>query len=322
MDCRRVTEMSGAEALAFVRGAAVLPYDYYSVSREGLESVAAEVLAHAVNSGLAFIASHGEAEVVSVYHPQPWDSEKLARKVGRITCLQGNAASDTHPELKSNLGGLALQAVSECVDADYISARQDSREIALIQSLEALEFSTVDGILKFSIDLGERLVVPERRGVVIETASKDDIPELRELAAGGFVYDRFHNDPCVPNDQADALHADWVENGVLGKTGCGVLVARSQGRVAGFFLLTEDNSLKPHLGFSVGTLVLIAVSPHFRRRGIAKSLSLASAAYLKHRGHSYAEVGTQMANTPASNVYLSSGFHLVQSHVSLRWAAV
>jgi hypothetical protein len=54
------------------------------------------------------------------------------------------------------------------------------------------------------------------------------------------VYDRFHNDPEITRDTADALHAAWVENAVHGKTGCGVITAEVDGEPAGFFILGED----------------------------------------------------------------------------------
>ena len=64
--------------------------------------------------------------------------------------------------------------------------------------------------------------------------------------------------------------------------------------------------------------MLITVGERFRRRGLAKCLSLAGPARLRDRGNRFVEVGTQMANLPASRVYLNAGFSLVQTSLSLR----
>ena len=118
-----------------------------------------------------------------------------------------------------------------------------------------------------------------------------------------------------------ALHAAWIENGVRGHTGCGVLVATLGGRPVGFFLLEEDPVAPETLGFGVGTLSLIAVDAAARRRGVGAALSRAALFRLRERGQRYAEVGTQLANLPASNLYLRAGFRLVGAQVTLRWLA-
>jgi hypothetical protein len=54
---------------------------------------------------------------------------------------------------------------------------------------------------------------------------------------------------------------------------------------------------------------------------VALALSLGGTAWLAARGARRVEVGTQLANLPAANLYAKAGFRLVQTSISLRWVA-
>jgi len=298
-----------------------LPYDAYGLDRDALVAYAVRATEHAcrVSDVMLSRAIRGPAEALAVYQPLAWDTEVLGVEAGRVNFTALNPAARGLPDRGYRLLGEALigaLATADGMRAQHVSARVDARDTMTVQALEAQGFQVVDGLLKFGIDL-EAYTLPAPDGPVRD-ATETDIPALRALAADGFVYDRFHNDPVVAKETADTLHAVWVENAVRGKTGCGVLVAEVDGEPAGFFILAEDALAREVLGHGVGTLVLITVGKRFRRRGLARRLSLAGAARLRDRGNRFVEVGTQLANLPASRVYLDAGFSLVQTSLSLR----
>lgn len=201
----------------------------------------------------------------------------------------------------------------------HLSARIDSRELPVLQALESSGFQLVDAILRFSLDASEwKGAPPLPVGVRLRDAVASDIEPLAKLSADGFRYDRFHNDPLLAPGVADRVHAAWLTNAINGKAGDGVLVAEVDGRPAGFFILALDRLAGECLGTTIGTLVLITIDSTLRRRGVALALSLGSIDWLKERGATRFEVGTQLANVPAANVYLKAGFRLVQTNVSLR----
>ena len=254
-----------------------------------------------------------------------WDSEQFGFSAGRLDYLLLRDAAGAplrEPAAACALARRALQAALAHADAlgvRHLSARFDSRDLPLVQACEAERFELVDAILKFALrDDAWGGAPPLPAGVALRDAREADIPALADLAARGFLYDRFHNDPALPAGVADRVHAAWLTNAVKGRTGDGVLVAEVDGRPAGFFILALDRAAGEHFGCPVGTLVLITVDAALRRRGVAVALSQGSVAWLPERGARRFEVGTQLANVPAANVYLKSGFRLVNTSLSLR----
>ncbi len=258
---------------------------------------------------------------VSAYRPLVWDSAILGMRVGGVPLLEMDAKSGADSDRSGPMAGALAGAALEAARTDgaaYVTARLGSNQGAGLRALEAHGFRIVDGVLHFGIDLDE--MGDEVPGAAnVRDAREDDIPALRRLAANSFRYDRFHRDPVIAPEAADAVHANWVENGVRGATGCAVLVAELDGSPAGFFVLSEDPVARETLGVGVGALDLIGVDPSRQRSGIGAALSWASLARLRARGNRFAEVGTQIANLPASNLYARCGFQLVASSLTLRW---
>lgn len=312
-------DLEGLEV--FYRGHSRVPYAHYP----GLG--ADRLAAHAAAQARAILTASGTTAFslatgagFAAFQTLGWDSRVLGLPAARVAFLElaEEARTSRATALKAARAlGTALANTMRASGARHVSARLDARDIVLIQALEEQGFRFVDSILRFALDLHPLL--RQADDVVVRDARIEDLDRLRELAASGFIYDRFHNDPALPSTVADRLHAEWVENAVRGGYGCGVLVAEAEGRPAGFFILSEDPLARETLGVGIGTLVLITVAPEARRRGIARALSLASAVRLRERGNRFAEVGTQLANIPASNTYLTAGFRLVQTSVSLRW---
>ncbi|HEX7878508.1 MAG TPA: GNAT family N-acetyltransferase [Candidatus Eisenbacteria bacterium] len=261
-----------------------------------------------------------------------WDTEQFGVLAGRLDYLivapksggtpatdPRNTAANRRVLAVATEAARAMTAEADRRGLKHLSARVDSRELPVLQALERNGFELVDAILRFSLDASEWGGAPALpAGVKLRDAVESDVEVLGALSAKGFLYDRFHNDPMLADGVADRVHAAWLANAVRGKAGDGVLVAEVDGRPAGFFILALDKLAGETLGKTIGTLVLITVDGTLRRRGVALALSLGSIDWLKERGADRFEVGTQLANVPAANVYLKAGFRLVNTSVSLR----
>ncbi len=320
---RPATPADAPLAEALYRGHPVLHYDYYSDIKPNIlesYSVAAAGRALVAEGARGFVLGSGAG--LAVYQPLAFDSQQFGVPAGRFSLFDIDRELRADPvravEAARALAGAALAAARDA-GARHVSVRLDARDVPLLHGLEAEGFRVVDAILRFTLDLAAPVAATNAPGVTVRDARNDDVGILRDLAARGFIYDRFHNDPALSRETADRVHAEWVENAVRGRYGCAVLVAEVDGAPAGFFILAEDGAARDVLGLGVGTLVLITVGREFRRRGVARVLTEASARRLRERGNRYAEVGTQLANIPASNVYLASGFRLCHTGVSLRW---
>jgi dTDP-4-amino-4,6-dideoxy-D-galactose acyltransferase len=256
-----------------------------------------------------------------------WDSEQFGSPAGRVDYLipalaPGRATLESRALLPARLrvAGRAVVEAASAAGLRHLSARIDARDVIAVQALEAAGFQVVDALLRFGVDVAGGVPPSDRRGDLhVRDAVPEDIPALRALATRAFVHDRFHNDPALAPGVADRLHAAWVENAVRGRTAAGVTIATMAGQLAGFFVLALDHDAEKHFGFPIGTLLLIGVDEAFRRRGVALALSHAGTAWLAARGARRVEVGTQLANLAAANLYTKAGFRLLQTSISLRW---
>ncbi len=300
-----------------------LPYARYGAMESGLRvAYAKESLrrAAAAPGAETLVTGPQGRHGVAILAPTPWDSGLLETAAGRVSGFE--IAGPLHGDRDAHL--IAARALARDVaaradarDLRYVTARVPAGDTVAAIALQEVGFQVVDGILTFSRDLEDPL--PQRsEAVPVRDADPSDEAPLRALAESAFVYDRFHNDPVVPTGIADRVHGEWVTNAIHGRYGCATLVADVDGKPAGFFVLAEDTLVRETTGLGVGILVLIAVDPAARRRGVARALSVGSLHRFLERGNRYAEVGTQLANLPASNVYLDAGFRLSGTQVTLR----
>lgn len=177
-----------------------------------------------------------------------------------------------------------------------------------IARLEELGFRLVDTNVTLERDAAGLVASPGKT----RPARPADRAAVIALAAAGFTYSRLHLDPAVPREVADRSRAEWAGNFFAGSRGDHMIVAESDGAMAGFAQL-----LGPREG--VTTIDLIGVAARFRRRGIAGDLIAASAGIT---GTRTMRVGTQIANTPSLRLYQALGFRIVASHYVLHYHRV
>lgn len=124
-------------------------------------------------------------------------------------------------------------------------------------------------------------------GYRVEAGGMADLPDMMTVMGDAF-------DPEFGEAWTEAQCA-----GVLGMPGCWLLVAREQGDPAGFALLRS--------ALSEAELLLIAVRPSFRRRGIAATLMDRAAAEAKKAGIEALHLEVRDGN-PALELYRAAGF--------------
>lgn len=185
----------------------------------------------------------------------------------------------------------------------FAFARLPAGDVAGASLLEDAGFRLAETGLVF-----EKPLVPGDRATPaqgVRFACPEDAARVREIAGRGFSQSRFHLDPNIPGDAADALKAAWAGNFFSGKRGDAMVVAEEDGAVVGFLLLLAASD--------VLVVDLVAVDAAWRGRGLAKAMLLfaeASGPFSLYR------VGTQASNPVAMALYASLGFRPVRaSHV-------
>lgn len=147
-------------------------------------------------------------------------------------------------------------------------------------------------------------VVPAVDGWEVGAAAPEHEPDVLEIAATAFRYSRFHLDPLVPDEVANRIKRDWAESYFRSTRGSGMLVAVRGGQAVGFLAVLA--------GEGVRTIDLIAVAGGTRSEGAATALTarfLSDSAGACER----VEVGTQLANVPATRLYERLGFTVART---------
>lgn len=249
-----------------------------------------------------------------VWHTLPWDSRILEYPCARIWGLHASR------------GGVALELLRAMEQEQHkfgirhCSIRLPAQELHLIQACEEHGFILVDGLLTFTHygHICTALKGATSPDIVVALAQEPDIDEIVAIAKHAFVYDRFHADPAIKAEVADRLHAEWARESCFRNGADAVIVARHDGQVIGFVTCRLDNRAMAIFRQPIGTIILVATAAHARRRGVACSLTEAAVSWCNSQGAVLVQVGTQLNNVPASRLYLSCGFDLVASSLSMR----
>lgn len=192
----------------------------------------------------------------------------------------------------------ALLPVLDLPPGTFIHARVPVVQTARLHALIQEGFLLVETVLILERD---ESFPPIFWHSSIREARPEDAPAVIELARHACLYDRFHQDPHIPPEIADAIQAEIVGSFFLGAPHEKMFVAEQDNTLLGFLFIRFD------IMNNTPTLIIdtLAVAPHARRQGIAHALIDQS---LERTRYTHARVGTQLANTPALQLYQKSGF--------------
>lgn len=123
------------------------------------------------------------------------------------------------------------------------------------------------------------------------------------LAKHCFFFSRFHLDPCIPDETADTIKAQWAGNYFRGKRGDLMIVALKDGVVSGFLQLLRQGS----------TLVIDLIGVHKEHCRLGIGGMLIEYAEVQCKDFKMLQVGTQIANAPSLRFYEKYGFLMVGS---------
>jgi ribosomal protein S18 acetylase RimI-like enzyme len=213
--------------------------------------------------------------------PDQWLSDMMERPVHRVALVPGTSRTLPSPR-------------------GFYYARVPTEDIPSVVQLGDLGFRIVDT----SITLERKCVSEGGAEATVRAAAPGDRDAVTMIARTAFRYSRFHLDPLIPKILADHIKAGWADNYFAGTRGDHMLVAQSDGQIAGFLQLI-------HASDSALVIDLIAVTDRARGRGLARAMI--GAAQRLARG-ACVRVGTQIANLASLRLYESLGFRAVTSN--------
>jgi len=145
---------------------------------------------------------------------------------------------------------------------------------------------------------------------MIRIATHEDAEAVSDIARCAFHTDRWHRDPMIPDDRADAYKAAWAGNNVQGRAAAVLLATDDAGRVLGFnALLIRGDVL---------VVDLIAVSPGHQGRGIGRALMAGAFAHGAGRAR-VLQVGTQAENHASLRLYERLGMQRIGTATTWHW---
>jgi ribosomal protein S18 acetylase RimI-like enzyme len=139
----------------------------------------------------------------------------------------------------------------------------------------------------------------------IRFSNPSDQEGVLKIAANSFIYDRFHNDPSIKEEDAKKIKEEWAKNFFRNARGDWMIVAEDKGNISGFLQLLHGVD---------GALIidLIAVDQNYRHTGVAQSMISFAMQNCETRTE-VVRVGTQIANLPSIALYLKMGFSITSA---------
>lgn len=126
--------------------------------------------------------------------------------------------------------------------------------------------------------------------------------ELINLTLKSGTYSRFRLDPLFPDTLFDKLYTCWITRSVHKEIAHQVLVVNEENTLLGMITLgTKDRR---------GSIGLVAVSDHAKRKGIGRLLVQEGEKFFIKEGHSVVQVITQRINLTACRLYESCGYQV------------
>lgn len=186
----------------------------------------------------------------------------------------------------------------------FIWIRVASEHSRAREALAAAGFEPILEMVNFERDLAATPSPSAASDVELVPAGPSDANLLAGMGRRLFSKDRFHSDPLVSREAADALHADWAANCARGTAAEFVLLARRGGVPAGF----HAGRALPHEGGLAGTTVLIGTLPEHSGHGVGRAMVDEGLVRMLARGAHSAWVRTEATNQSACRLYASCGF--------------
>lgn len=252
-----------------------------------------------------------------IVRPLPWDSAYFGVPMGRADLLV--RPDTTHAQREAVIDAACRTAREAGVR--HMTARVDVGDLETLAALETHGFRTMDALGTYILRAGKDAVREVRSVGPLRPATpadRDEILAITRQAYAGYR-GRFHLDPQLPRDRADAFYEVWAQQCLSGAMADVVMVSSdSVGRVIGY-LAHRRREPASSIGMPIYGGGLGACRPD--APGAYASLIRDSALWAHGQG-AVAECQTQISNFAVIRVYESVGFHYVRAEYTLHaWLA-
>ena len=320
MSIRPLREVPNDALDALIAAHPYKPYRQYRTysRREQTAILRADVDHTLATSGESSVAL-GTPDLMAavIVRPLPWDSAYFGVPMGRADVLV--RPDTTHAQREAVIDAACRTAREAGVR--HMTARVDVGDLETLAALETHGFRTMDALGTYILRAGKDAVREVRSVGPLRPATpadRDEILAITRQAYAGYR-GRFHLDPQLPRDRADAFYEVWAQQCLSGAMADVVMVSSdSVGRVIGY-LAHRRREPASSIGMPIYGGGLGACRPD--APGAYASLIRDSALWAHGQG-AVAECQTQISNFAVIRVYESVGFHYVRAEYTLHaWLA-
>lgn len=236
-----------------------------------------------------------------------WLSEQLGRDSFRVV-IEPRLAADGGADPDLHFLASCFPARAAKVQPALYYAKVPSQQVATVATLSAFGFRVIDVSVQLSC-APQMIANPGcHPSLVVRDATWDDSEPLLHIASSCFRYSRFHLDPMIGPERANAIKRAWVQSYLDRRRGERLLVALADDRPVGFLAILET---RIH-GKTGSVIDLIGVNQTQQQHGVGRALVGAFLVECTKRG-TLALVGTQIANIPSLRLYESLGFRVCET---------
>jgi hypothetical protein len=301
--------------LALVEAYEFKPYrQYRTFTRKEQTAILAAEIDRATGDGAfgQWVTRDGD-EAAVVGRALPWDSQFFGVPMGRLDYVLSSAgASSDHLDAAISKTIAAARAAG----LRHLSARVDVADLRVMGLLEAAGFRTMDALVTY-IKRPRKDPHPDVRpvGTIRDAtpADTDAIIAITEEAYRGYR-GRFHLDPHLSSERADALYTEWARASANRTMADTVIVAEdAAGGVSGYLAYRRREPVSsvasPVFGGGLGAV---------RRDSPGAYTGLIQAGSMRaHAAGAVSECQTQNYNFAVIRVYEAAGFHYVRAEYTL-----
>jgi dTDP-4-amino-4,6-dideoxy-D-galactose acyltransferase len=257
----------------------------------------------------------GELQGIALLQPLEWDSNVLGISAARLEVI---TADVVEPPLVAAALIDAVIDEAKRLRIRHLSVRLDAGDDGALLAVEERGFLNVDALQTFGAPVEHLPASLPSGSVVLRPALPSDSIAVGEIAAASFRHGRFHADPAIAPEQAQAVYRTWARACCAGSAAYGTIIAAVEGETVGFVACRISPDTAVHLRRPVGTITLIATTAAMRGRGVGSALVAGAAAWFRTRQAAAVEVGTQLRNVAAARLYERCGLRPVSGSRSFR----
>lgn len=160
---------------------------------------------------------------------------------------------------------------------------------------------------------------PRESAVEVCHCTPEDFRAVEQITRTAFTLNALSVDKHLPRPLYGELFFESIVSRAMQQDRSTLLVAKSDGKVAGFIVYALDRALGRLCGVAVGSILLFGVDPEFRGRGVARALLRRVLQLFVENRMRLATVGTDSNNLSALQLYQDHGFRTRLNWTTWRW---